>query len=161
YFPDPDLVPVRVAQAEIDAARSSLGELPEELRKRLEASYGIKPYDSDVIVSAGRELVEYYVELAEGCGDGKLASNWGQQDVMRTPTEQRLEVAAFPVRPAALAELLKAVQAGQLDTSRAREVFVEMLASGTSAADVMKTKGIEKVDESQLVELCKELVAAN
>jgi len=77
---------VRVTTAEIDAARASLGELPAEFcdtgwRQTPRES---KPYDSDVLVSAGRPLVDYFVELAELCGDGKLASNWVQQDVMRT-----------------------------------------------------------------------------
>jgi aspartyl-tRNA(Asn)/glutamyl-tRNA(Gln) amidotransferase subunit B len=161
YFPDPDLVPVRVTQAQIDEARASLGELPAELRRRLERSHGIKPYDSDVIVSAGRPLVDYYVELAELVGDGKLASNWVQQDVMRTLNEQKIEIEKFALRPASLAELLKAIQAGQIDTSRAREVFIEMVASGRSAAEAMKAQGIEKVDESELVALCQELIAAN
>jgi aspartyl-tRNA(Asn)/glutamyl-tRNA(Gln) amidotransferase subunit B len=161
YFPDPDLVPVRVSQAEIVAAKASLGELPAQLRVRLESTYGIKPYDSDVLVSAGRPLVDYYIELAESCGDGKLASNWVQQDVMRTLNEQKIEVEQFALRPAGLAELLKAIQQGDIDTSRAREVFIEMVASGRSAADVMTAQGIEKVDESELVALCKELIQAN
>jgi aspartyl-tRNA(Asn)/glutamyl-tRNA(Gln) amidotransferase subunit B len=161
YFPDPDLVPVRVTSEEIDAAKKSLGELPADLRHRLERTYGVKPYDSDVMVSAGRPLVDYYVELAELCGDGKLASNWVQQDVMRTLNEQKVEIEQFALRPTTLCGLLKAIQAGEIDTSRAREVFIEMVASGKSAADVMKAQGIEKVDESELVELCKELIAAN
>ena len=161
YFPDPDLVPVRVSKAEIDAARGSLGELPAQLRERLERTWGIKPYDSDVLVSAGRSLVDYFVELAGLCGDGKLASNWVQQDVMRTLNEQKIEVEAFALRPAVLAELLNAIQAGQLDTSRAREVFIAMVDTGKSAAEVMQVHGIEKVDESALVELCRELIDAN
>ena len=161
YFPDPDLVPVRVTEQQVESVRGSLGELPAQLRERLERTYGIKPYDSDVLVSAGRSLVDYFVELAELCGDGKLASNWVQQDVMRTLNEQKVEIEQFALRPAALYELLKAIQAGDVDTSRAREVFIEMVASGRSASEVMKSHGIEKVDESALVELCRELVAAN
>ena len=161
YFPDPDLVPVRVSAAEIDASRKSLGELPADLRHRLERTFAIKPYDSDVIVSAGRALVDYYVELAELCGDGKLASNWVQQDVMRTLNEQTIEIEKFPLSPQQLYELLKAIQDGQINTSRAREVFIEMVASGRSAADVMTAQGIERVDESELVALCKELIDAN
>jgi aspartyl-tRNA(Asn)/glutamyl-tRNA(Gln) amidotransferase subunit B len=161
YFPDPDLVPVRVKKSEIEEIRSRMAESPAELRQRLESHFGIKPYDSDVIVSAGRPLVDYYVELAEITGDGKLASNWVQQDVMRTLNEQKIEIDAFSLRPHALHELLKAIQDGQINTSRAREVFIEMVASGRSAADVMKAHGIEKVDESELVALCQELLSAN
>lgn len=161
YFPDPDLVPVLTTDAEIEAVRASLGELPAQMRERLEATYGIKPYDSDVLVSAGQGLVDYYVELAELVGDGKLASNWVQQDVMRTLNEQKVEVEAFKMRPKQLGELLAAIKKGDIDTSRAREVFIEMVASGKSAADVMAAQGIEKVDESELIALCQELIAAN
>ena len=95
----------------------------------------------------GRPLVDYYVELAELCGDGKLASNWVQQDVLRTLNEQKVEIEQFPVRPRRLAELLKAIQAGRFDTSRGREVFTEMVASGKSAAEVMQAPGHREVDE--------------
>ncbi len=61
--------------------------MPAALRTRLEATYGITPYDSDVLVNQGRALVDYFVELAELVGDGKLASNWVQQDVLRTLNE--------------------------------------------------------------------------
>jgi len=161
YFPDPDLVPVVTTEEELAAVKASLGELPAEMRTRLEAKYGIKPYDSDVLVSAGQGLVDYYVELADLVGDGKLASNWVQQDVMRTLNEQKVEPAAFAMRPKQLGELLTAIQKGEIDTSRAREVFIEMVASGKSAADVMTAQGIEKVDESELIALCQELIAAN
>jgi aspartyl-tRNA(Asn)/glutamyl-tRNA(Gln) amidotransferase subunit B len=161
YFPDPDLVPVLTTEAEVEAVRAALGELPAETRTRLETKYGIKPYDSDVLVSAGRTLVDYYVELAEIVGDGKLASNWVQQDVMRTLNEQKVEADKFALRPKVLAELLAAIQKGEIDTSRAREVFIEMVASGKPAAAVMQAQGIEKVDESQLVALCQELIEAN
>ena len=161
YFPDPDLVGVVTTEAEVEAIRASLGELPAQMRARLEGTYGIKPYDSDVIVSAGRGLVDFYVELAELVGDGKLASNWVQQDVMRTLNEQKIDVKQFALRPKQLGELLQAIQKGDVNTSRAREVFVEMVACGKSAAEVMKAQGIEKVDESQLVALCQELIAAN
>ena len=161
YFPDPDLVPVTLTDDEIEAVRNSLGELPADLRHRLELTYNITPYDSDVIVNQGQPLVDYYVELAELAGDGKLASNWLQQDVLRELKERNLAIEQFPLRPAALADLLKKVQAGDVDTTRGREVFLGMLQHGKSAAEVMSEMGIEKVDESALIELCRELVAAN
>ncbi|MCA9207056.1 MAG: Asp-tRNA(Asn)/Glu-tRNA(Gln) amidotransferase subunit GatB, partial [Planctomycetales bacterium] len=64
YFPDPDLAPVVVTPDEVEQVRASLGELPAALRERLETSYGIDAYDSDVIVNQGRELVAYFEELA-------------------------------------------------------------------------------------------------
>ena len=161
YFPDPDLVPATTTKEQVDRIGESLGELPARLRTRLETTYEIMPYDSDVLVNQGRPLVDYYVELAEACGDGKLASNWIQQDVLRTLNERQIAIDAFPVPAASLAELLKKVGAGELDTRRGREVLTEMIASGGSLDAAMKALGIAKVDESELESLCRELLEAN
>jgi len=161
YFPDPDLVPVTVTAEEVESVRGALGERPAEIRTRLESTYDLTAYDSDVLVNQGRELVDYYVELAGAVGDGKLASNWIQQDVLRTLNETGSTIGDFIVRPPALAELLVRVKDGELDTARGRNVLAGMIDSGKPAADVMRELGIEKVDEGALVELCRELVAAN
>lgn len=161
YFPDPDLVPVTVTEVEVEQVRASLGELPAALRTRLEQTYGITPYDSDVLVNQGRALVNYYIELADACGDGKVASNWIQQDVLRWLNEQQVGIESYPVRAAALAELIGRVRAGTFETSRGREVLGVMIASGSSLADAMKAAGVEEVDESAVVDLCRKLLAAN
>lgn len=161
YFPDPDLVPVTVTEAEVEQVRASLGELPAALRKRLEQTYGITPYDSDVLVNQGRRLVEYYIELAGACGDGKVASNWIQQDVLRWLNEQQVGIAEYPVRAPALAELIGKVRAGKFETSRGREVLGVMVTSGKSLADAMKAAGVEEVDDSAVVNLCRKLIESN
>jgi len=161
YFPEPDLVPVTLTDDQIEAVGASLGELPAALRARLEADYGISDYDSDVLVNQGRALVDYYEQLARACGDGKLASNWVQQDVLRTLHERQITIDRFPVGPADLAGLLQLVRAGRLDTRRARQVLAEMLGSGGSAAEAMKALGIAEVDDSELERLCRDLIEAN
>ena len=161
YFPDPDLVPVTVSDEQIQRARASLGELPARLRTRLETTYGIIPYDSDVIVNQGRALVDYYVELADGCGDGKLASNWIQQDVLRTLNEKELTIGQYPVAAEALAELIRRCAAGQIETSRGREVLAAMVATGKTADEAMQALGIRQVDDSDLVALGQELLRSN
>jgi aspartyl-tRNA(Asn)/glutamyl-tRNA(Gln) amidotransferase subunit B len=161
YFPDPDLVPVTVTDEQVDEVRRSLGELPAQLRTRLEETYGITPYDSDVVVNQGRALVDYYIEVAEKTGDGKVASNWIQQDVLRHLNEQQMGVDQYPVQPAQLAELIKVVQGGRLTTSRGREVLAAMIETGRSAEAAMQAMGIAEVDESELEGLCRELLTAN
>ena len=161
YFPEPDLVPLTTTAEQVDRIHQSLGELPAQLRSRLEGTYDISPYDSDVLVNQGRPLVDYYVELADSCGDGKLASNWVQQDVLRTLNERQITVDQFPVQAAGLAELLLTVRKGEIDTNRGRDILAEMIDSGKSAAEAMKTLGIAQVDESDLESLCRELLEAN
>jgi aspartyl-tRNA(Asn)/glutamyl-tRNA(Gln) amidotransferase subunit B len=161
YFPDPDLVPVQVTPEEAAAIRAGLGELPAALRQRLEATCGLDPYDSDVIVNQGRRFVDYYLELAAAGGDGKRASNWVQQDVLRVLNERGVTIEAFPVPAAALAELLRALSSGDLDSSRAKDAFQQMLDRGVTAAQAMQALGIEKVDQSALVDLCRQLLSEN
>ncbi len=161
YFPDPDLAPVTVTEDRVAAVRDSLDELPADLRHRLEVTYGIKMYDSDVLVNQGRAAVDYYVELANLASDGQMAANWVTQDVLRVIKERNQSIDQFPLRPPAVADLIKRVKAGDFDTSKAREIFTELLDSDKSVAEIVAEKGIRKVDESELVELCRELLAAN
>jgi aspartyl-tRNA(Asn)/glutamyl-tRNA(Gln) amidotransferase subunit B len=160
YFPEPDLVPVTVTPEKIDDVRALLGELPADLRRRLEATYEISAYDSDVIVNQGPPFVAYFVELADSIKDGKTAANWGTQDVLRVMNEQNLGIEQFPIRAAGLADLIRRVQSGDFNTSRAREVFTEML-TGKSTAEAVAALGITKIDESELIALAGEVLAAN
>ena len=161
YFPEPDLVPVTVTDPQIDDVRKNLGELPADLRGRLESTHGISAYDADVLVSQGQPLVDYYIEVAEAAGDGKLASNWIQQSVLRTLNEQGHQIEEYPVTAQNLAALIRNVKAGALDTSRGRDVLSQMVASNQTVDQAMQELGIEAVDDSALVDLCKELIAAN
>ena len=161
YFPEPDLVPVTVTEADVAAARAVMGDPPTVLRKALEAKWGISAYDADVLVNQGRDLVAYFEELATLAGDGKTASNWMQQDVLRTLNERGGTIAEFPLRPAAVADIIGRVRAGDFDTSRGREIFAEVLTSGRPVADVVTALGIAAVSDDELVALCRELLAAN
>ena len=120
YFPDPDLVPVTVTEEEVERIRASLGELPAALRTRLEQTYGITPYDSDVLVNQGRALVDYYVELA----DALRRRQGGQQlgAAGRAAHAQRAADRHRPVSrraPQALAELIGKVRGRRASTPAA------------------------------------------
>jgi aspartyl-tRNA(Asn)/glutamyl-tRNA(Gln) amidotransferase subunit B len=161
YFPDPDLVPVTVTDDQVDRVRASLGELPAALRKRLETNYGITSYDADVLVNQGRPLVDYYTELADACNDGKAASNWIQQDVLRWLGEQQVDVSKYPVAAKSLAELIAKARAGEFETSRGREILGVMVSDRKSLSEAMDALGIAAVDDSAVIDLCKKLVAAS
>src|SRR5437764_7614026 len=121
YFPEPDLVPVVVDDDWIERVRASIGELPAQRRRRFEADYGLSPYDANVLVEQGQDVADYYDAVAKATGEFKLASNWVQQDVLRTIKEKKLTVAAFPVSPERLADLINRVKRGELNTNQGRE----------------------------------------
>src|SRR5690606_38351054 len=97
YFPDPDLLPVRLPREWIDEIAASLGELPAVTRSRLQNQYGIKTYDADVIVNQGPSVIQYFETVAATSGDPRKASAWMMQDVMRTMKEKSLDMQAFPI----------------------------------------------------------------
>ena len=141
--------------------QAEMGDPPESVRERLAEKYGLGDYDVDVLINQGRAVVDYYTDLADACGDAKLAANWVQQDVLRELKERQWSVADYPVAPPALAELLAKVQAKELDTSRGREVLAEMVAGGRSAEQAIAKLGFTAVDEGELVALCRELLEAH
>jgi aspartyl-tRNA(Asn)/glutamyl-tRNA(Gln) amidotransferase subunit B len=161
YFPEPDLVPVTVSQEQIEAARALMGDPPSVLRQALAERWKITEYDAEVLVNQGRDLVAWYEELATLTGDGKVASNWMQQDVLRTLNERGGMIGEFPMKPAAVADIIARVAKGDFDTSRGREIFALVLASGRSVADVVTTMGIADVGDDELETLCRELLDAN
>ncbi|QDU27807.1 Aspartyl/glutamyl-tRNA(Asn/Gln) amidotransferase subunit B [Anatilimnocola aggregata] len=161
YFPDPDLAPVITPSAKTEKIRASLCELPAAIRKRLEGSYGVTAYDSDVVVIQGQPFVDYFEEVAKLAGDGKKAANWVTQDVLRVMNEQGGDILSFGIRPPALAELVKLVISGDIEVTRAKEVFNDMVEHNRLAPESMKALGIAKVDLSELEAICKELVLAN
>ncbi|MEL6109567.1 MAG: Asp-tRNA(Asn)/Glu-tRNA(Gln) amidotransferase subunit GatB [Planctomycetota bacterium] len=162
YFPCPDLLPVRIPRAQVESIRQTLGESPEAARERLQSQYGIKQYDAEVIVSQGSAMVVYFDEVAEKSGDGKKASSWIQQDVMRTLKERDEHVAKFGVTPEKLGELLSRVSSGDLTNDRARDVFKHLVDNpGDSVDDAIKALGIESVDSGEMETLVKSLLAAN
>lgn len=161
YFPDPDLVPVVFTEEQIAQAREALGQLPAEVRRRLQTDWGLSAYDANVLVSQGRAFVEYFLQVADRCGDPKLASNWMQQDVLRFLNERAISIQEYPVSADALAELLQRVRQGGLPTSRAREVLARMAADGSSLEAAVQALGITQVDESELLALCEQLVREN
>jgi aspartyl-tRNA(Asn)/glutamyl-tRNA(Gln) amidotransferase subunit B len=161
YFPDPDLVPFRVDPSMLEKQKAALGELPLAARRRLEKVGGLKPYDADVIVSQGRDLLEYFDELIATGADAKRSSSWIQQDVLRTLKDNDWTIRDFPVTSQRLGQLLTSVDSGQIDNARARNVFQYLLTHDCSIQEAMTALGIEEVDPGQLQDLCLQLLEEN
>lgn len=162
YFPDPDLVPLRITAEQLERGRSQLGELPAALRERLEVEHVLKPYDADVIVSQGRGVVDYFLGAVSAGAGAKRVSSWIQQDVMRTLNERGWTIESFPLTPEQLAELLQAIDSGDVDNSRGKDVFQYWLEHPAASLSSAKSAlGIEALDHGELEQLCRELLAEN
>jgi aspartyl-tRNA(Asn)/glutamyl-tRNA(Gln) amidotransferase subunit B len=160
YFPEPDLVPVVVDQKWIERIKLSIGELPGARRSRFETEYGLSPYDANVLVEQGQDVADYYDAVARATGEYKLASNWVQQDVLRTIKDRKLTVAGFPVGPEALADLIHRVKRGELNTNQGREVLGKMIDSGDSAEAVIAAGGYRMVSDRETIAAAVEAALA-
>lgn len=161
YFPDPDLLPLMVTDELIDEARSTLPELPRAKRERFVAEHGIPAYDAGVL-TASRDLADYYEEAVKETGEPKLSSNWIMGELLRLLKEDNREVKDCPIAPKGVADIISMVKGGQISGKIAKEVFEEMYRTGKTAADIVKAKGLTQIsDEGELARIVDEIVKAN
>lgn len=161
YFPDPDLPPLVLDPTWIEEVRRSLPELPDARRERYVRELGLPPYDAAVI-TASRGLAEFFEEAVSAYPQPKAVSNWVMGEVRRYLNEHGLEPEDIPVRPGHLAELLRMVERGTINTRVAKQVFGVMCETGRPAAEIVREKGLEQVsDEAFIDRAVEEAVAGN
>ncbi|KPK43849.1 MAG: hypothetical protein AMK72_12815 [Planctomycetes bacterium SM23_25] len=161
YFPEPDLVPVVPDPKWVDAIRAGLPELPEARRQRFIAEYGLPEYDAGVL-TADRQVADFYEKVADAAADAKAASNWMMQDVMRVLNEQKVGIADLGMTPGNLASLIALVAEGTINRTIGSDVFGKMLASGKSAREIVAEEDLAQTsDEGELERIVDEVVAEN
>jgi len=156
YFPEPDLRVLRASGELIERVRGALPELPDAKHKRFVSQYGLPAYDADVLTGSA-EVASYYEAVVAAGADSKAASNWLMGEVMRELNERKIDIAEFSIRPQALAELVTLQATGKVNSSTAKDVFKEMLASGKHAGAIVKERGLEQVSDDAAIE--KEAIA--
>jgi aspartyl-tRNA(Asn)/glutamyl-tRNA(Gln) amidotransferase subunit B len=162
YFPEPDLVPVEVDTAWLERVRAGLGELPAAQRHRLQKQYQLSAYDAGVITCQGRAFTAYFEEVVHLAGDAAEVKNWMTNDVLQTLNERKTDIGSFPLSAPAVGELVKEVKNTGLNKQRAREVYAEMLANGSTAKAAVNKLGFKVMaDANQLLEIVRRAVAAN
>jgi aspartyl-tRNA(Asn)/glutamyl-tRNA(Gln) amidotransferase subunit B len=161
YFPEPDLPPLRVDAVRIAAALATLPELPDARRQRFVEQYALPDYDAGVLTSS-RALADYYEQVTAAAGNPKAASNWVMGELLRVLKERGLDTSAIPLPAAALAGLIRLIDAGTISSSIAKDVFARMLDSGRSADDIVAAEGLaQNNDEDALVAIVREVITAN
>jgi aspartyl-tRNA(Asn)/glutamyl-tRNA(Gln) amidotransferase subunit B len=161
YFPEPDLPVLTVEDALIESERSKIPELPLERERRFRTEYGLPEYDSGVL-TAERDIADYFEDTARLTGDPKTTANWIMRDVMRRLKESGGDIAGFPVRPGGLASLIKMIGDGVVFTSAAAEIFSEMADTGSTAEDALERLGLERISgEKELESLVDGVLSSN
>jgi aspartyl-tRNA(Asn)/glutamyl-tRNA(Gln) amidotransferase subunit B len=161
YFPEPDLVPIRVDQPWVDRVRADLPELPDAKRQRYIAAYGLPDYDAEVLTT-DRELATYFERTVTLFNQPKVVSNWVMGDLMRELNRHHITPDQAPVTPVHLAGMLQLVDDGTISGKIAKTVFDEMYRSGKQAQEVVEEKGLVQMnDSSELESLIQQVLASN
>jgi aspartyl-tRNA(Asn)/glutamyl-tRNA(Gln) amidotransferase subunit B len=151
YFPDPDLVPLVIADAQIEAVRAALPELPEERRARFERDYALSPYDARLL-NESRTLTDFFETAAAASGKPKAVANWMLREVLAHLKESGREIDAIALTPAALAQLIELVEAGRVTAASARPLVAELMERGGDAESLVRERGLEAVSDTGLLE---------
>lgn len=160
YFPCPDLLPVVLDQAYLEHLRSQLPELPADKRARFQAALGLSAYDASVL-SASREMAEFFEEVHRVCGDAKQAANWVQGELSGALNRENLSITNSPVSARQLGELISRVLDDTINGKAAKEVFQALWnGQGESADEVIETKGLKQVTDSGAIEAMIDQVIA-
>ncbi|HET9451169.1 MAG TPA: Asp-tRNA(Asn)/Glu-tRNA(Gln) amidotransferase subunit GatB [Aggregicoccus sp.] len=178
YFPEPDLPPLRLDEAQLEAAAKALPELPRPRLQRFVQQHGLPAYDARIL-TAERALADYFEACLQHHADAKRLSNWFLGELSRLLNEQRLQeqklqeqrqgagslgaaLQALRFTPAQLGELLDLVARGTLSTPAAKEVFGEMFRAGRAPAQVVQERGLAQVSDAGAVErVVDEVLAKN
>ncbi len=161
YFPDPDLVPLIVDEEWIESVKKEMPELPDTRKQRFMADYQLSEYDAGVL-TASRQMADYYETAAANVKDKKQAANWIMGPVLGLIKSQGLTIETLPVSATALGELLGLVETGRLNAGTAKTVFEEMSHSDKSPLAIMEAKGLEQVsDQSELAAIVSAVIESN
>ncbi len=162
YFPDPDLLPLVVDEAFLDAARAGLPELPQAMRERFMGDYGLPAYDAGVL-TASREMAAYFEDAAKAFGgEAKIAANWIMGDLSAALNKDGKDLADSPISSALLAGLLKRIADGTISGKIAKEVFAAMWAGEGDADAIIEARGLKQVSDAGAIEkIVDDILAAN
>ncbi len=169
YFPDPDLLPVEITEAQIEQIRSELPELPVARRERFVSQYQLPEYDARVLTGS-RELADFYEATVEAAGGekqatlvSKQAANWVMGDLLGALNKTDADIVDSTVTPQQLGGLIARIVDNTISGKIAKQVFADMLdGSGHTADQIIEAKGLKQETDSGAIEaIIKDVLAAN
>jgi len=160
YFPDPDLLPLELAQADVDALKAGLPELPDEKKARFVSASGLPAYDADVLV-AERATADFFEAVAKG-RDAKAAANWVINDLGGRLNKEGKDIAASPVSAQQLGAILDLIKEGSISGKIAKDLFEIVWSEGGDPREIVETRGMKQVTDTGAIEkIVDEVVSKN
>ncbi len=161
YFPEPDLVPLRISEAWLSSVQERMPELPQAKRRRFIESYGLREYDAGVLTST-RDMSEFFEATAKASDDPRAAANWVMGDLAGLLKADGIEVTESPVSADNLGLLIKRIGEGKINGKLAKEILPKMFASCETADAIIAREGLAQIsDEGALAKIIDEVIATN
>ena len=160
YFPDPDLLPLELADDWVAAIKASLPELPDEKKARFIRDYGLSAYDADVLI-AERETAAFFETIASG-RDGKLAANWVINELFGRLNKEGKSIADSPISADQLGAVVDLVTEGTISGKIAKDLFEIIWTEGGDPRGVVEARGMKQVTDTGAIEKAVDaIIAAN
>ncbi len=161
YFPDPDLLPVIITDAMLDAAKAAMPELPKEMASRFIEQYGISDYDARLLTS-NHIQADWFEQAAKLSGHGKLVANWMLGELAAALNKAGVDISASPISAERLAGLISRIADNTLSNKLAKQVFETMWDSDLSADAIIERDGLKQMTDTGAIEkIIDEVLAAN
>ena len=160
YFPEPDLLPVEIDDTYIEAIRATLPELPDAKSARFVSEYGLSDYDAGVL-TATREMAEYFETVARSSGDAKMAANWVTGDLQAALNKNNWDLAESPIQAERLARLIQRIKDDTISGKIGKTVFEAMLEDGSDVDQIIESRGLKQVTDSGAIESLVDEVITN
>jgi aspartyl-tRNA(Asn)/glutamyl-tRNA(Gln) amidotransferase subunit B len=160
YFPDPDLLPLELTQAEVDALEAQLPELPDQKKARFMREGGLSAYDADVL-TAERTTADFFDAVAKG-RDSKVAANWVINDLTGRLNKEGREISESPVSAAQLGAILDLIAEGAISGKIAKDLFEIVWSEGGDPRAIVEARGMKQVTDTGAIEkVVDEIIAKN
>ena len=161
YFPEPDLVPLRVSEHWLHEIKKKLPELPADRRARFASTYDLREYDAQVLTLT-RETGDYFEAAVNISGDGRNTANWVVGDLMGLLKAAGKEITESPVPANHLGELVALINKGELSGKLAKEILPKMFETGDAPSLIMEREGLKQIlDTGALEKIVDDVLAAN
>ncbi|MEK9592519.1 MAG: Asp-tRNA(Asn)/Glu-tRNA(Gln) amidotransferase subunit GatB [Luminiphilus sp.] len=160
YFPEPDLLPIVIDEAYIEAVRATLPELPGAKRQRFIESYGLNDYDAALLVPH-HDMADYFEAVVSACDAAKPAANWILGDLSGALNRNEINISESPITAERLAGLITRIEDGTLSSKLAKQVFDAMWDGEGDADDIIAARGLKQVSDSGALEAMVDEVIAN
>ena len=161
YFPDPDLVAIRLSEEYIENVKNSLPELPESRRARYMGEFGLSEKDANLL-TASKYLSDLFEGAQSKCGNAKAVANWILSDISRIVNEKEMEPDQIPFGATELAKVVELIEKGTISSAIAKKVITELFENPRDPEVIIKENGwIQISDEGAIKEVVLKIIAAN